>query len=78
MQHLLKSFVENEFVHHCRKYHDFCNNPFFARFILIIYYTCLYALVCDYLPLCVFYLGLVDFWPRSLDNLQIIYYTFFV
>jgi len=41
-----------------------CNNLFFARIILIIYYVCLYALVCEYLYMCVFYLGLVDFWHR--------------
>lgn len=23
MQHLLKSLVENEYVYHCRNYHDF-------------------------------------------------------
>jgi hypothetical protein len=42
----------------------YCNNPIFARIIIIIYYVCLYLLVCDYLPLCVFNSGLVDFWPR--------------
>jgi len=31
-----------------------CNNPFFARIILIIYYICLYVFMCDYLSLCVF------------------------
>ena len=41
-----------------------CNNPFFARIILFIYYVCLYVLVCDYLSLGVFYLGLVDFGLR--------------
>ena len=38
-----------------------CNNPFFARIILIIYYVCLYVLVCDYLSLYVFYSELVNF-----------------
>jgi len=37
---------------------------FYARIILIIYYMCLYALVCDYLFLCVFYSRLVDFGLR--------------
>ncbi|RHN51637.1 hypothetical protein MtrunA17_Chr6g0470921 [Medicago truncatula] len=40
------------------------NNMFFSRIILVIYYMCLYVLLCDYLPLCVYYLGLVDFWSR--------------
>ena len=40
------------------------NNQFLARIILIIYYMCLYVFVYDYLSLCVFDLGLVDFWPR--------------
>ena len=40
---------------------EMCNNPIFARIILINYCVCLYMLVCDYLSLCVFYLGLVDF-----------------
>ena len=44
--------------------HANCNNIFFARIILVIYYMCLYVLVCDYLPLCVYYLGLVDFLSR--------------
>jgi hypothetical protein len=39
-------------------------NPIFARIILIIYYVCLHVLVCDYLSLCVFYSGLVDFGLR--------------
>ena len=34
---------------------------FFPRFIIIIYYEYLYVFVCDYLSLCVFYPGLVDF-----------------
>jgi len=29
-----------------------------------IYYVCLYVLGRDYLLLCVFYLGLVDSWPK--------------
>jgi cell division protein FtsW (lipid II flippase) len=37
---------------------------FFAIIILIVYYMCLYALVCDYLSLCVLYLELVDFWLK--------------
>lgn len=40
------------------------NNMFFSRIILVIYYMCLYVLLCDYLPLCVYYLGLVDFCSR--------------
>jgi len=30
------------------------NNSIFARFILINFYVCLYVLVCDYFPMCVF------------------------
>jgi len=41
-----------------------CNSLFFTRIILIIYYVCLYALVCYYLSMCVFYSGLVDFGLR--------------
>ena len=38
-----------------------CNNPFFAKIILINFYMCLYVIVCDCLSLCVFWLGLVEF-----------------
>jgi len=41
-----------------------CNNPIFDKIILIIYHVCLYVLVCDYLSLCIFYSGLVDFGSR--------------
>jgi len=41
-----------------------CNNPFFARIIFNYFYLCLYVLVCDHLPLFVFWFGLVDLGVR--------------
>jgi len=41
-----------------------CNSSFFARIILIIYYVCLYVLVCDYLYVCIL-LGISGFWSFS-------------
>jgi len=40
-----------------------CNYPFLDIIILIIYYMYLCGLIFAYLLMCVFDLGLVNFWP---------------